>query len=677
MSKEEEMPAPSESSPSTSGPKMINLNVHKAGLVNLDKEKINKIIQEASKGSNFYSFQQKRQKRIEQQINELKAKLKRISDNELASALLKCDALIVELERFRVLNRIIVHFDMDMFFAAVELRNNPHLADKPVAVGTLSMISTSNYVARKFGVRSAMAGFIAKRLCPQLVLIKPNFKSYSRESEIVMNIIRQYDPNLRCFSLDEVYIDLTEFTFEKYCDEKNIPMEELLSMAELADDVWNLAYDIVNDIRKRVFDETKLTISAGISCNTMLAKVCTDINKPNGQFMVKGDRAAAMDFASSTDLRKFCGIGPVRGQILNAFNIHTGADLYKERAILFVLFSEMNVDYYMRIYLGIGSAHLHTEDVAQKSHSRERTVGKLDKFEDICGLLKSISSKVSRDLKNNSQECKTITLKVKKTTFEVFLKSKTINHFTDDEGIIYSTVRDLLSQEVSKSDQYCYRLIGVKVSNLKDVSETGSRSSQLTLSQHFKNLLKKPSTSEQTTDDDDDERQWTEEEEPQFKCRLCDSIFDDAALLESHKFYCDGDLIEAIHYESHDCEPDSGYEQSGWAPPEIECSINPEPEQQQPLPPSILYQTCPICKLSLVFKSNDDLNSHIDVCLNKDICVELTQIPSTADARPPIVNPVNQRRQSGFKRTSNTGKNSKNKKIKQCINNETIESYFR
>ncbi|KAH9416119.1 hypothetical protein DERP_000616 [Dermatophagoides pteronyssinus] len=454
------------------GPEFINLNVHKAGLDGLDQQRINQIIQEASKGSRFYIFQQRRQKRIDEQIKKLKKQAALITDFQRQQALKKADMIIANLEQQRrVLNKII----------------DPSLANIPMAVGSMAMISTSNYIARRYGVRSAMAGFIAKKLCPQLKLIKPNFKNYSKESESVMNVIREYDPNLRTFSLDEVYIDLTGYVFENYSRKNNIPLEELYCLDELTDQIWQFTSLVVDEIRSKVFKETQLTISAGIACNTLLAKVCTDINKPNGQFMIKGNRNEIMEFVSQIPIRKFNGIGPVKDQILSAFNIVKPTDIFENRALLLCLFDD--IVYYLRIYLGIGSTHLSSE---------------VGNFDDICLLLKDISARLSKDLRNEQQLCKTITLKLKKINFDVFIKCKTIDHYTDDEQVLYRIGKELLLQEMIKSSNK-YRLIGLKVSNLCQTNEKILLpNDQLTLTQFIQmKSSKRKSIDESTTADDD------------------------------------------------------------------------------------------------------------------------------------------------------------------------------
>ncbi|OTF78430.1 DNA polymerase kappa-like protein [Euroglyphus maynei] len=527
-------------------PEFINLNVHKAGLDGLDKERINQIIQEASKGSNFY----RRQKRINEQIERLKKRAASFTDVQRQQAIKKADMIIVDLEQRRVLNKIIVHFDMDMFFAAVEIKNDPSLADIPMAVGSLSMISTSNYIARRFGVRSAMAGFIAKKLCPQLKLIKPNFKNYAKESEFVMNIISEYDPNIRTFSLDEVYIDLTEHVFEHYSSKNNIPIEDLYCMDELSDDIWQFANEVVEEIRAKVHKESQLTISAGIACNTRLAKVCTDINKPNGQFMVKGRRQEIMDFVSQIQIRKFCGIGPVKDQILSAFNIVKPTDIYNERALLSLLFGD--IDYYLRIHLGIGSTHLSGDDESaqKKSHSRERTVGEIGNFDDICQLLKDISSKLSRDLKKEQQLCKTITLKLKKINFDVFIKCKTIDHFTDDEQILFRVGKELLSQEMTKSPNNKYRLIGLRVSNLCN-SNVILPSDQLTLSQFLQTSTKRKESELNYSDSEE-----ALNENGEYECNLCENTFKKRFKFKYHRQFCRGNNCDSIYGLSTDSDDD-------------------------------------------------------------------------------------------------------------------------
>uniref|UniRef100_A0A8D1FP88 DNA polymerase kappa n=1 Tax=Sus scrofa TaxID=9823 RepID=A0A8D1FP88_PIG len=193
----------------------MGLNDNKAGMEGLDKEKINKIIMEATKGSRFYGNELKREKQVNQRIENMMQQKAQITSQQLRKAQLQVDRFAMELEQSRDLSNTIVHIDMDAFYAAVEMRDNPELRDKPIAVGSRNMLSTSNYHARKFGVRGAMPGFIAKRLCPQLIIVPPNFDKYRAVSSEVKEIFADYDPNFMALSLDEAYLNITKHLEER------------------------------------------------------------------------------------------------------------------------------------------------------------------------------------------------------------------------------------------------------------------------------------------------------------------------------------------------------------------------------------------------------------------------------------------------------------------------------
>uniref|UniRef100_A0A8D2B1N6 DNA polymerase kappa n=1 Tax=Sciurus vulgaris TaxID=55149 RepID=A0A8D2B1N6_SCIVU len=193
----------------------MGLNDNKAGMEGLDKEKINKIIMEATKGSKYYGNELKKEKQVNQRIENMMQQKAQITSQQLRKAQLQVDRFAMELEQSRNLNNTIVHVDMDAFYAAVEMRDNPELKDKPIAVGSMSMLSTSNYHARRFGVRAAMPGFIAKRLCPQLIIVPPNFDKYRAVSKEVKEILADYDPNFMAMSLDEAYLNITKHLQER------------------------------------------------------------------------------------------------------------------------------------------------------------------------------------------------------------------------------------------------------------------------------------------------------------------------------------------------------------------------------------------------------------------------------------------------------------------------------
>jgi DNA polymerase-4 len=200
--------------------------------------------------------------------------------------------------------RKIIHLDMDCFYAAVEMREHPELAGRPIAVGGGSkrgVVTTCNYEARKFGVRSAMPGFLAREKCPNLVFLPVRFDLYRAASAIVRQILLSYTPLVEPLSLDEAYLDVTGL--DRY------------------------AWDIAKEIRKRIFEETKLTGSAGIAPNKMLAKIASDWRKPNGQFAITPDQVEV--FVRDLPVRKIWGVGPKSAEKFEQQGIRTCGDLQK------------------------------------------------------------------------------------------------------------------------------------------------------------------------------------------------------------------------------------------------------------------------------------------------------------------------------------------------------------
>lgn len=457
--------------------------VEKAGMVGIDKEKINEIIHEASKGSLFYRRQAQRQEEIHRSIEKMLTKVREATPMQVANAKVACDKIIKDLEKQRVFNRIIVHFDLDMFFAAVEIRDNPELAEQPIAVGGDSMVSTSNYIARRYGVRAAMPGFIAKKLCPNLKLIKPNGYKYRQASSEVFAILEQYDPELTSMSLDEAYLDLTDYV-KSTLERDKLEHEEYYDTT-LPKIWWTRAGEVVEEIRGAIYEQTKLTCSAGIACNALLSKISTDINKPNGQFMVEGYAREVNDFIRKTPVEKVSGIGKVSAQFLHALEIKTCGDIYEKRHFLPLVFYEINVKFYLRVALGDGSTCIKSDE-QRKSKSVERTFPAvkdtlilLDKLDNICEEL------CNKYLKPYRIRGRTVTIKLKRNTFTTTTKSYSMLVPTNDKLVIYSAAKNLLLSEVSNEPpEISYRLLGVKLSNLAD---DGVTTNQLTIDSMLRN----------------------------------------------------------------------------------------------------------------------------------------------------------------------------------------------
>lgn len=325
----------------------------------------------------------------------------------------------------RDLSQIIVHVDMDSFYAAVETLDMPKLAEVPMAVGSMSMLATSNYAARRFGVRAGMAGFIALKLCPQLTIVPTNFKKYQRKSDEVMEVLKEYDPNYNRMGLDEAYLNITDYLKAQPVDDDYLSSDDddndgefdQYKLLTLPRGMWQLADRVVREMRQKVFDKTKLTCSAGIAHNKRLAKVCSDLRKPNNQYMLKATSIAEVEnFLNTTQVRKIPGVGAVAEQELKALNIDTCRDLYEKRGLIRLLFSRRTVEFYQRIYLGVSSNILETEDVQRKSKSEERTFQATNDEVVLEKYIEKLARDVCEDLKEEGLKVHIVVIANKRTS---------------------------------------------------------------------------------------------------------------------------------------------------------------------------------------------------------------------------------------------------------------------
>ncbi|XP_073933373.1 DNA polymerase kappa isoform X2 [Castor canadensis] len=486
----------------------VGLNDNKAGMEGLDKEKINKIIMESTKGSRFYGNELKKEKQVNQRIENMMQQKAQITSQQLRKAQLQVDKFAMDLEQSRNLNNTIVHVDMDAFYAAVEMRDNPELKDKPIAVGSMSMLSTSNYHARRFGVRAAMPGFIAKRLCPQLIIVPPNFDKYRAVSKEVKEILAEYDPNFMAMSLDEAYLNITKHLQERqdwpedkrrYFIKSGNSVEhdrcgkEVNKLSEHGRSISPLLFEdsppdlqppgnsfqanfeeqnnsqilqnsivfgtsaeeVVKEIRFRIEQKTALTASAGIAPNTMLAKICSDKNKPNGQYQILPIRQAVMDFIKDLPIRKVSGVGKVTEKMLKALGISTCTELYQQRALLSLLFSETSWHYFLHIALGLGSTDL------------ARTFSEISKAEKQYSLCQELCSELAQDLQKEGLKGRTVTLKLKNVNFEVKTRASTVSSVVSTAEEIFAIAKELLRTEINSDFPHPLRLrlMGVRMSS--------------------------------------------------------------------------------------------------------------------------------------------------------------------------------------------------------------------
>ncbi|NXD81003.1 POLK polymerase, partial [Halcyon senegalensis] len=494
----------------------MGLNDNKAGMQGLDKEKINKIIMKATKGSRFYKNELKKDQQVNQRIEKMMQLKEKITTQQLLKAQLQVDRLVTELEQSRNLSNTIVHIDMDAFYAAVEMRDHPELKEKPIAVGSMSMLSTSNYHARRFGVRAAMPGFIAKKLCPHLTIVPLNFEKYGQVSKKVREILTEYDPNFMPMGLDEAYLNITEHleerlnwpehkrrfffntesTTEKDKDDMSAKSNEggyssspvlFEENTALMDDhskqkdqsveksvvFGTSAEEVVREIRFRIEQKTQLTASAGIAPNTMLAKMCSDRNKPNGQCRIAPERQAVIDFLKDLPIRKVPGIGKVTEKMLKALGIVTCSELYQQRALLSLLFSEASWRNFLEISLGLGSTHLEKILTEKNSYFCLRTFSEINTAEDQYSLCRELCKDLAQELQKEGLQGKTVTLKLKNVNFEVKTRASTVLSSVSTEEEIFAVAKELLGTEIESVAPHPLRirLMGVRVSGFLSQEE--------------------------------------------------------------------------------------------------------------------------------------------------------------------------------------------------------------
>jgi DNA polymerase-4 len=343
--------------------------------------------------------------------------------------------------------RKIIHIDMDAFFASVEQLDNPELRGKPVAVGgsgERSVVAAASYEARKFGVRSAMSSVIAKRLCPDLIFVHHNFARYNEVSASIHEIFREYTDLIEPLSIDEAFLDVTE-------DKKNIGSATL----------------IAKRIRNEIKSKTGLTASAGVSVNKFLAKIASDINKPDGLFLIKpGD---AEKFIEGLPVEKFYGIGKVTAQKMHKLGIHIGADLKKwELSALIRNFGKAGLFFY-DIVRGVDERPVEP-DQERKSVGTELTYEKdlITRFEIIAELYK-LEKELMERLKHSETTGRTITLKVKFSDFRQITRSKTLQYYIRSFETLHKEVSGI--RKLMKLEGTRIRLLGLSISNLETDDE--------------------------------------------------------------------------------------------------------------------------------------------------------------------------------------------------------------
>jgi DNA polymerase IV len=347
--------------------------------------------------------------------------------------------------------RNILHVDMDAFFASVEQRDNPALKGKPVIVGALpgtrGVVCAASYEARKFGVRSAMPVNRAQRLCPQGVFVEPNFAAYSEASQTVMSILREFTPLIEQVSVDEAYLDITG-----------------------TEKLWGTPREVGVAIRKRVKEETKLTISVGIAPNKFLAKLASDLNKPDGLTIAPFNETEIIKWLAPMPVGRLFGVGKITEELFFKLGIKTIGDMQKQTLEYLVnRFGENGRSLYD---LCRGRFESDVEELDEsKSVSREHTFQHdTADVEILKSTLLSLSRDVARRARREGHKGTTVVFIYRGTDFTKHTRRNTLAAATNVSRVLYGTAVELFmaSPVVGRP----VRLIGVGLTNFTDVVQT-------------------------------------------------------------------------------------------------------------------------------------------------------------------------------------------------------------
>ena len=653
---------------------------HKAGIA-IDRTKIDEILLRESGDSDYMKQQRKRNEIVNLKIQTMKDILNKkdltqpnwrgIMEQKLNTT--KFQTWLSVRASPPVYGTAVV-VDMDSFYISCELLNQSHLQNVPCCVGSCSsIISTSNYAARKYGVRAAMPGWIAAKLVSELSdgkeklrFLPHNFELYNHMSLCVKSVLEEYDPWLKCYSLDEAYMDLTPYfqlrlgkgldhdsvaTLLSDRHQQHLPPESHIANSEEKSLLHPI--QILEEMRTKVFEKTGLTCSAGLASNHMLAKIASDINKPNGQLCIGTSQDDILKFIRPLPVRKIPGVGRVMEQTLNAFQIHTVADLYEQRAILPVLFKDGAMsEFLLRATIGLGSeisaaaeynnkkiedfcapkekalsttrpatpATVLDSNGIQKGISRERTFSSGRSWLELINILEGITSMLIEDMNKERVKARTITVKIKLHTFDVINKSKSLPYgtfFSNTVKDMVAIAQDLmaeakrsLSSDSNFSRPFNCRLLGIRCSNLAHLAEQSPGCfhlpNQQTRIDSFISLstaITKPRLLPQDTAD-----KYT------------------ANQLESDRCVSNEDDVLTTRHAGI-------------------TEISDRSENEMPSDDVSPFYCCPVCNKEYPLTENAKINQHIDLCLNSKTVKQLVKENSSKKRSLDHPSPSDRKRQ--------------------------------
>ena len=678
----------------------------KAGMDGIDRQAIDAIIMKESGNSLFMQQQKKRDDKVNLRIEALRRKLEmhveKNKNNNGAwrrSMERQIDSDMSEYLSARPLRSCKVVVDMDMFYMACELLSRPDITDStPACVGGPSMITTSNYAARRYGVRAAMPGYIGAALVNQLskgreklIFCPMHMDLYKQKSMLVREVLNDYDPNLTAYSLDEVYMDLAPYLLcslsneswtheqvSKYllakvddnevetngnAHDKDTSYDEInaLSVDSCYDrlllfsstECLSRAEAIVTDMRNRVRTITGgLTCSAGVAPNFMLAKIASDMNKPNGQLLVPSDHESVIRFLHPLPIRKVSGIGRVTEKILRSFDITTVQQLYAERALVRFLFDRnpSTSQFLISASYGCSSSISSSADGKdssdepnqQKGISRERTIPSGKTWAEVTSKLEDIARLLCTDMEKKQLSARTVYVKVKLHTFDLLSHGRTL-----PDGTYIHTAEDLIQiatelfheirQKEADNKETCtsivdrslfsVRLIGIRCTNFRKAGSQDRGGIQKTIHQFVEKQLQRNSSPDYIsipTDPKNSQRSQTNDA----------NHASPSPKLNPYSRHLHSTSID----QTAMCSDNFDFKENVTGSPADRKRTFPDRAEANSKD-SQCFLECPICQKRITAPSaeigdeksyNDLFNHHIDTCLNRPVIKQVVHDVNTS-----------------------------------------------
>ena len=629
----------------------------KAGMQGIDRTRIDAIILRESGNSLFMQQQRRRDEKVNARIAQMQQKVEKEGRRPLSAEL---DAQLSQQILQRPNRSLCVVVDMDMFYMACELLTRPDLKELPACVGG-RMILTSNYKARQYGVRSAMAGYIGDALVKELSggklslqHVPSNFGLYKEKSKIVCAVLREYDPNLRAYSLDEAFLNIGPYlmlrmhhpdwsheeireamgsAFDKEEEQGNEPdldEQELLnkksrqegdsmiydsSATRSNDDESSLqalnefspsrclsvASALLNEMRQKVFDRTGgLTCSAGLAPNFLLAKIASDFNKPNGQCLVPSDHDSVKKFLWPLPIRKVSGIGRVTEKMCKAFGINTVQELYEHRALVEQVFTPVQAASLQSASVGCSRQHHMTEQseqqaASQKGISRERTFQPISSWAEMQAKLAQVGELLSQDMQRKDFWAQTLTVKLKLHSYDVLSRARSTSGscYWQSAGDLTQHATELLSelrQEFLKKNPKTQFAVRLLGIRCTNFGKTTELSGQMNMDAFLHSLQ----------DDGNKKNDVNQEKDSTNK----------SGLIQPRMLSSEQALTAVPEASAFKRSPSP----SQHVAPVANSSSTATNRQSSPPPPVLV--DCPVCGLSFAESENDKLNQHVDACLN-------------------------------------------------------------